>query len=124
MRNILKTFNVAAYNIKALVAAMISQRDLVFAQHVRICGRDWPHSGWTDLACNKFRVKLQTNICLKKNNKKKCSINPTVTDSSKPSQFGANVFAGYSSYNFNYNTVDYEPLLLVKEVTQSTLPRL
>lgn len=52
------------------------------------------------------------------------SINPTVTDSSKPSQFGANVFAGYSSYNSNYNTVDYEPVLLVKEVTQSTLPRL
>lgn len=40
MKNILKTFNVAAYNIKALVAARISRRDLVFAQHVRICGRD------------------------------------------------------------------------------------
>lgn len=53
-----------------------------------------------------------------------CSINPTVTDSSKPSQFGANVFAGHSSYNSSYNTVDYEPLLLVKEVTQSILPRL
>lgn len=40
MKNILKTFNVAAYNIKALVAARINRRDLVFAQHVRICGRD------------------------------------------------------------------------------------